>query len=65
MFDNSGNLLTYEQFLSTYSFPVQFREFNSVIKAIPVTLCQLVKSHICYNYLCDKPKLNFRRCRAN
>ncbi len=51
MFDNSGNLLTYEQFLSTYSFPVQFREFNSVIKAIPVTLRQLVKSHICYNSL--------------
>ncbi len=24
MFDNSGNLLTYEQFLSTYSFPVQY-----------------------------------------
>ncbi len=24
MFDNSGNLLTYEKFLSTYSFPVQF-----------------------------------------
>ncbi len=51
MFDNSGNLLTYEQFLSTYTFPVQFREFNSVIKAIPVTLRQLVKSHICYNSL--------------
>ncbi len=51
MFDNSGNLLTYKQFLSTYSFPIQFREFNSVIKAIPVTLRQLVKSHICYNYL--------------
>ncbi len=51
MFDNSGNLLTYEQLLSTYSFPLQFREFKSAIKAIPVTLCQLVKSHICYNSL--------------
>ncbi len=47
MFDNSGNLLTYERFKSTYSFPVQFGD--SVIKAIPVTLLQLVKSYICYN----------------
>ncbi len=33
-------------------------EFNSVIKAIPVTLRQLVKSHICYNSLfVTNPKL--------
>ncbi len=44
--ENSGNILTCQ-----LSFPVQFREFNSVIKAIPVTLRQLVKSHICYNSL--------------
>ncbi len=26
----SGNLLTYKECMSTYSFPVQFGEFNSV-----------------------------------
>lgn len=44
--DNSGNLLTYEQFMSIYSFPIQFREFNSVIKAIPVTLRHIYRKHI-------------------
>ncbi len=46
-----NSVANYDQFLSTCSFPVLFSEFNSVIKAIPVTLRQLVKSHIFYNYL--------------
>ncbi len=58
MFDDSGNLLNYEQFMSTYSFPLQFRDFHSVIKAIRLTLRQLDKSHIFYNSLSvTNPKL--------
>lgn len=42
LFDRSGVILTYEQFLSRYNLPVLFKEFNSIIKAIPEGLTQLI-----------------------
>ena len=35
IFDNKGNILTYEQFITLKEFPIPFREFISVIKAVP------------------------------
>lgn len=58
MFDNYGNLLPYEQFMQIHNFPVHFKEFNSVSKAIPLTLIHLVKGHVLYNSkVTIKPKL--------
>ena len=48
LFDRSGTILTYEEFLSRHGLPVPFREFNSVTKAIPKGLTQLIKSHLSF-----------------
>ncbi|XP_051733560.1 uncharacterized protein LOC127503598 [Ctenopharyngodon idella] len=49
LFDNSGNILSYECFMTVHDFPIPFKEYNTVIKAIPTGLVHLVKSHILYN----------------
>lgn len=51
LFDSSGNILSYEQFLSHHCFPVPFREFNLLIKAIPNGLIQLIKNHLSHGSL--------------
>ncbi len=49
LFDNSGNILSYERFMTIHDFPIPFKEYNTVLKAIPTGLVQLVKSHLLYN----------------
>ena len=46
IFDNKGNILTYEQFKTLKEFPIPFREFISVIKAVPSGLTTLMKSNL-------------------
>lgn len=48
LFDESGNMLSYEQFMSVHNFPIPFKEFKSLTRAIPNGLVQLVKNHSCY-----------------
>ncbi len=45
LFDDSGNILSYEQFMSYHSFQTPPKEFNKVIKAISPGLIHLVKCH--------------------
>lgn len=45
LFDEFSNMLSY---LTVYSFPIPFKEFNSLICAISNGLIQLVKSHSYY-----------------
>ncbi len=49
LFDDSGNILSYEQFMSYHSFPTPPKEFNKVIKAISPGLIHLVKCHSLFN----------------
>lgn len=37
---------SYVQFISVHSFPIPFKEFNSLTRAISNGLIQLVKSHL-------------------
>ena len=41
-------VLSYESFISRQNFPIPFREYNSVIKAIPSSLLNLLKSHLSF-----------------
>lgn len=49
LFDNSGNILTYERFMTYHSFPIPPIEFNKVIKAISPGFIHLVKSNVIYS----------------
>ncbi len=33
MFYESGNILSYEDFMQVYNFPISFKEFQQVVKA--------------------------------
>ncbi len=46
VFDDFGNILTYEQFMNLHNFPVPLKEYNTLMRAIPVGLTQLMKSHL-------------------
>ncbi len=35
--------------MTIHDFPIPFKEYNTVLKAIPTGLVQLVKSHLLYN----------------
>jgi len=48
LFDENGNVLSYEAFMFTYNFPIPAREFQLVVKAIPDGLKHLMKSHLTY-----------------
>lgn len=48
LFDENGKILSYEDFLWTYNFPIPFKEFQKVVKAIPNGLIQLMKSHLTF-----------------
>ncbi len=39
-------LVTYEQFMNLHNFPVPPKEYNILMRAIPVGLTQLIKSHL-------------------
>ena len=40
--DEHGFVLSYESFMSRHNFPIPFKEYNSVIKAIPSGLINLI-----------------------
>ena len=48
LYDREGNLLSYEQFMMLNSFPISFKEFNSVFKAIPTGISMLMRGHLGY-----------------
>jgi len=48
LFDEIGNVLSYEAFMFTYNFPIPAKEFQLVVKAIPDGLKHLMKSHLSY-----------------
>lgn len=48
LFDENGNVLSYEDFMFTYNFPIPFKEFQQVMKAIPNGLKHLMKSHLTF-----------------
>ena len=43
-----GLVLSYENFISLYNFRIPFKEYNLVIKAIPLGLLNLMKSHLSF-----------------
>ena len=45
-FDDSGNVLSYEHFMAFHNFPIPFREYKSVLGAIPNGIIQLIKSDL-------------------
>ena len=47
-FDDNGNLCSYDDFLKAKSFLVKYREFVSVVKAIPTGMIELIKCHLSY-----------------
>ncbi len=48
LFDDLGNVLSYEHFMTVHDFPIPFKEYNTVLRAIPTGLMHLVKGHILY-----------------
>lgn len=54
--DKQGNILSYENFMSCFNFPIRAHEFITVCKAIPSGILQLMKCHSsflqksCYNH---------------
>ncbi len=46
MFYESGNILSYEDFMQ--GFPIPFKEFQQVVKAIPNGLIQLINNHLSF-----------------
>ncbi len=48
MFDKSGNMLFYEEFMFANNFPIPLKEFQKVVKAIPNGLIHLMKSHLMF-----------------
>ena len=46
LFDESGDMLSYEHFMNVHSFPIPFREFNSLTRAIPNGLILLIQNHL-------------------
>ncbi len=46
LFYDSGNILSYEDFMRFYNFPIPFKEFQQVVKAIPNGLIQLINNHL-------------------
>ncbi len=56
--DQSANLLSYENFMIKWLFPIKYKEYNSVIKAIPTGLLMLMRSHmLSYNICRSEPVL--------
>lgn len=45
LFDNQGQLQSYECFINKYEFPITSKEFNFVVKSIPCGLRELMKAH--------------------
>lgn len=48
LFKDNGSLYSYEDFLKAQTFPVKYREFVFIIKAIPTGMIELIKCHISY-----------------
>ncbi len=56
--DQSANLLSYENFMNKWLFPIKYKEYNSVMKAIPSGLLMLMRSHmLSYNICRSEPVL--------
>lgn len=48
MFDSGGQMLSYKVFLRVKAFPVTYKEYRSVVNAMPSGISQLMKSHTCF-----------------
>lgn len=48
LFDDSGTMLSYEQFMEAHDFPIPFKDFKAITDAIPSGIRQLIKNHLSY-----------------
>ena len=48
LFYDNGHLYSYDDFLKAKSFPVKYRDFVSVVKAVPAGMIELIKCHLSY-----------------
>ncbi len=48
MFHESGNILSYEDFMHVYNFLIPFKEFQQVVKFIPNGLIQLINNQLSF-----------------
>ncbi len=48
MFYESGNILSYADFMHVYNFPIPFKKFQQVVKAIPNGMIQLINNHLSF-----------------
>ena len=48
LFEDNGDLCSYEDFMRMRSFPVKYKEFSSVIRAITSGIMELMKYHLVY-----------------
>lgn len=48
IFNRGGQMLSYEVFSRVKAFPVQYKEYGSVVNAIPSDISQLLKSQMCF-----------------
>jgi len=52
LLDQSAQFLSYETFMNKWAFPIKYREYYSVIKAIPSGLMMLMRSHMSSLNIC-------------
>ena len=48
LFDNKGSLYSYEDFLKAKTILVKYKEFASIVKAIPTGMIELIKCNLSY-----------------
>ena len=53
LFNDNGNIYSYEDFMRLKHFPIKYKEFKSVVNAIPAGMVQLFKSHLAYRTTID------------
>jgi len=52
LLDQSAQFLSYETFMNKWAFPIKYREYYSVIKAVPSGLMMLMRSHMSSLNIC-------------
>ena len=53
LFNDNGNIYSYEDFMRLKHFPIKYKEFKSVVNAIPAGMVQLFKSNLAYRTTID------------
>lgn len=48
LFEGNGDIYEYDDFLKAKGLPIKYREFVSIVKAIPTGMIALIKAHLSY-----------------